>query len=102
MVRLPENTVVPLSLTLTDQTRPERLASTSNSHWMRPSSCLAFSFQVAPLLHVPCALTASEPLACAGPAIVTGTASAAIVAATATRFIVFMVIALLPPLIRYC
>jgi hypothetical protein len=57
VIRAPRNTTTPLRVSTTFHRRPEMFWSTSNSTSIRPSSCLAFSFQLAPLEHLPVLIT---------------------------------------------
>jgi hypothetical protein len=57
VIRAPRSTTAPSRVRTTFHRRPEMFWSTSNSTSIRPSSCFAFNFQLAPLEHLPVLIT---------------------------------------------
>jgi hypothetical protein len=78
VVRMPLKTVEPLRTRVTRQRLPTWDWSTSNSVSMRPSSALAFSFQVLEMLHLPVLTTPRPPLVLAAVAVEASTTSSAV------------------------
>jgi hypothetical protein len=63
VVRIPSKRLTPFWRMTTFQRLPTRFWSTSNSVWMPPSSCFAFSFQSAEPLQEPRLMTSVLPFA---------------------------------------